>query len=67
MEAKVQEGLVMELLRVYMRDGWVSSYSYLRTHEKLVADITCSGSMAKQAAGLLNAQSVHLDVLEVSF
>jgi hypothetical protein len=42
-----------------LHEGWVSS--------KLVRCIDlCRASTARQSAALLNAQSVHLDVLEVS-
>lgn len=60
-DAKTQERLVMELLGVYMRDGYVS----LCSAEDATTDHP-RASTAKQTAALLNAQSVHLDVLEVS-
>lgn len=52
-EPHTQDALVMELLRVYMRDGWVLLSIVLTL---------ASASKAPQAAALLNAQARHLDV-----
>ena len=51
----------MDLLRVYMRDGWV-----LSGLKRAFWAEGGSASTANQTAALLNAQSVHLDVLDVS-
>lgn len=60
-DAAGQEGLVMELLGVYMRDG-----SVVRGKRGKAAEAEDARAMtSKETAALLNAQAMHTDVLEV--
>lgn len=61
-DAAGQEGLVMELLGVYMRDGSVQRAKRGRAAGAHDSRATTS----KETAALLNAQAMHTDVLEAS-